>query len=279
MATYIGIDLGGTQIRGGRIVDDVLMVQNCMQTPNQNANEHSVIDSIKEIIRTVMDEHVEAIGIGVPGMVDRDKGIVYHVMNIRYWEKKVELKKILEKEYEIPIYIDNDANCFALGERHFGIGRNFEHFVGLTVGTGLGGGIIQQGRLLADANCGSGEFGMLPYKDNVLEYYASGSFFKNMYKIEGKEMYLRACNNDPEALEAYKQLGRHLAEAVMMVVLTIDPQMIVFGGSVAKAHKLYEQELFAHLKNFAYTHSLEHLHIFFSELEYPGILGAASLCY
>lgn len=280
MATYIGIDLGGTQIRGGRIVDDALVAQTRRQTPRETKDEYAVIDAIKEVVETVTEgQPVEAIGIGVPGMVDRARGIVYHVMNIPHWEEKVELKKILEATYRIPVYIDNDANCFALGERYFGAGRNFEHFVGLTVGTGLGGGIIQQGRLLADANCGSGEFGMLPYKDQVLEYYASGSFFQNVYGVDGKEMYRRACDRDAEALQAYRELGKHLAEAVMMVVLTIDPQMIVFGGSVAEAHELYEVAMYAHLKTFAYSHSMERLQLFFSELEHPGILGAASLCY
>ncbi len=111
MATYIGIDLGGTQIRGGRIVDDALVAQTRRQTPRDTKDEYAVIDAIKEVVETVTEgQPVEAIGIGVPGMVDRARGIVYHVMNIPHWEEKVELKKILEATYRIPVYIDNDAN-------------------------------------------------------------------------------------------------------------------------------------------------------------------------
>lgn len=278
MGTYIGIDLGGTQIRAGRISNDIIETQNQMRTPKSPKDAEETVDAIKEVIRTVMNEQVEAIGIGVPSLVDRDKGIVYNVTNIPFWDE-VPLKKMLEKDYQVPVYLDNDANCFALGERYFGVGRDYQNFVGLTVGTGLGGGIIQKGRLLQDANCGSGEFGMLPYKDDVLEYYASGSFFNNVYGIDGKEMFMKAQQKDAQALEAYQQLGIHLAAAVKMVMYTVDPQMIVFGGSVAEAHELYEETLYEHLHDFGYPNSIKNLRIFFSKMECPGILGAASLCY
>lgn len=278
MGTYIGIDLGGTHIRAGRVANEIIETQNKMRTPKDPRDADETVDAIKEVIRTVMNEQVEAIGIGVPSLVDRDKGIVYNVTNIPYWDE-VPLKRMLEKEYQVPVYLDNDANCFALGEHYFGVGRDYQNFVGLTIGTGLGGGIIQQGRLLQDANCGSGEFGMLPYKDNVLEYYASGSFFYNVYGTDGTEMYLKAQQKDPQALEAYRQLGIHLAAAVKMVMYTVDPQMIVFGGSLADVHELYEETLYEYIQDFGYPNSIKNLRIFFSKLECPGILGAASLCY
>lgn len=78
-----------------------------------------------------------AIGIGVPSVVDREKGIVYNVVNIPHWEE-VHLKEILEACFSVPVYVDNDANCFALGERIFGEGKTVDNFVGLTLGTGLG---------------------------------------------------------------------------------------------------------------------------------------------
>jgi len=278
MGAYIGVDLGGTNIRAGRIMDDVIEVQNQVRTPKDAKDEWETVEAIKEVILTVMNEHVEAIGIGVPSVVDRAKGIVYDVANIPHW-KEVHLKKALEKVFEIPVYLDNDANCFALAERYFGVGRDFENFVGLTIGTGLGGGIIQQGKLLKDANCGSGEFGTLPYKDHTVEYYASGSFFSNIYGVDGNEMYRRALRQEPEALEAYRQLGKHLGEAVKMVVLTIDPQMIVFGGTVAEAHIFFKEALWDNLQDFAFPSSIKNLQLFFSEMAHPGILGAASLCY
>lgn len=276
--SYVGVDLGGTNMRAGRILNDLLVAESSAPTPKDAKCCEETLEALINVISSVFDDSVAAIGVGVPSVVDRAKGIVYNVMNIPYWDE-VHLKDILEKRFSVPVYIDNDANCFALGERIFGVGKEVENFVGLTIGTGLGGGIIQNGKLLADSNCGSGEFGMVPFKDNVLEYYCSGSYFMNVWGVDGKQMYLRARDKDEEALEAYRQLGRYVAAAIKIVVLTVDPEMIVFGGSVAAAHDLFEESMYEDLKDFAYPNSIKRLKVHFSEMSNPGIYGAASLCY
>ena len=278
MAVYIGVDLGGTNMRAGRVENDRLVAQANERTPKAPKDTAETIAVLERVIGAVWSSEVAAIGIGVPGLVDREKGIVYNLVHIPHWDV-VPLGDILRERFSVPVFIDNDANCFALGERVFGVGRSYEHFVGLTLGTGLGGGIVQQGRLLADANCGSGEFGMIPYREEVLEYYCSGSYFKNVWGVDGKLMHERALAGDPEALEAYRQLGEHVAAAVKIVMLAVDPEMIVFGGSVAAAHTLFEESLWENLRDFAYPNSVKRLRIFFSEMENPAILGAASLCY
>lgn len=278
MSVYIGVDLGGTNMRAGRVENDCLVAQASERTPKSPKDTAETIDLLERVIRSVWTPEVSAIGIGVPGLVDRQNGVVYNLVNIPHWDV-VPLREILEARFGVRVVIDNDANCFALGERVFGVGRQYENFVGLTLGTGLGGGIIQQGRLLADSNCGSGEFGMMPYQDNILEYYCSGSYFMNIWGVDGKTMYERALKGDTEALEAYRQLGEHIAAAVKIVMLAVDPEMIVFGGSVAAAHALFEESLWENLRDFAYPNSVKRLRIFFSEMENPAILGAASLCY
>lgn len=278
MSVYIGVDLGGTNMRAGRVENDCLVAQASEKTPKSPKDTAETIDLLERVIRSVWTPEVSAIGIGVPGLVDRQNGVVYNLVNIPHWDV-VPLREILEARFGVRVVIDNDANCFALGERVFGVGRQYENFVGLTLGTGLGGGIIQQGRLLADSNCGSGEFGMMPYRDNILEYYCSGSYFMNIWGVDGKTMYERALKGDAEALEAYRQLGEHIAAAVKIVMLAVDPEMIVFGGSVAAAHALFEESLWENLRGFAYPNSVKRLRIFFSEMENPAILGAASLCY
>lgn len=278
MSVYIGVDLGGTNMRAGRVENDCLVAQASERTPKSPKDTAETIDLLERVIRSVWTPAVSAIGIGVPGLVDRQNGVVYNLVNIPHWDV-VALREILEARFGVRVVIDNDANCFALGERVFGVGRQYENFVGLTLGTGLGGGIIQQGRLLADSNCGSGEFGMMPYRDNILEYYCSGSYFMNIWGVDGKTMYERALKGDAEALEAYRQLGEHIAAAVKIVMLAVDPEMIVFGGSVAAAHALFEKSLWENLRDFAYPNSVKRLRIFFSEMENPAILGAASLCY
>ena len=174
----IGIDLGGTEIKAGRIKGEKLVALVTNPTPKTN-DERMVVDAIIETIKQIIMPKTEAIGIGIPSVVDVEKGIVYDVMNIPSW-KEVYLKYLLEEEFKIPVYVNNDANCFAIGERIYGKGKSFENFVGLTLGTGLGAGIIQNGHLLKDANCGSGEFCVVPYLDNDYENYCSGMYFQNL---------------------------------------------------------------------------------------------------
>ena len=94
------------------------------------------------------------------------------------------------------------------GERIYGVGRNFENFVGITLGTGVGGGIIQRGELLSDANCGSGEFGEMPYLDGILEQYCGSFFFSTNYGTTGYEVALKAGENDKEALGIMHEYGK-----------------------------------------------------------------------
>jgi len=275
---YIGVDLGGTNMRAGRIVGDRLVAQGSAPTPKDAADCEETLEALIEVIRSVWDESVVAIGIGVPSVVDREKGIVYNVVNIPHWEE-VHLKEILEACFSVPVYVDNDANCFALGERIFGEGKTVDNFVGLTLGTGLGGGIIQNGKLLADANCGSGEFGMIPYQGQILEYFCSGSYFMNVWGVDGKEMYTRAMRKDEQALEAYRQVGGHGGARLSSVGMSGGAEK---GFRVERAMDLGFGNCRISLaveKDFAYPNSIKNLKIRFSKLENPGLFGAASLCY
>lgn len=276
--TFVGVDFGGTNIRAARVADGAMVENHNAPTPSCPERMEDTLQALINVTASVLDSRVEGIGVGVPSVVDRERGIVYNVANVPYWEE-VPLKALLEERFSLPVRIDNDANCFAIAERYFGEGRETDNFVGLTLGTGLGGGIVQRGRLLADANCGSGEFGHIPYLDKEIEYYCSGSFFMHAYGISGKEMYQRALQGDRVALDAYRKLGAHLSVAVQIVMLAVDPEMIVFGGSVAAAHALFEESLREGLRRFRFPQSVEKLQIRYSQLKHAGVLGAVSLWY
>ena len=114
MENIIGIDIGGTSIVGGRIEGDIIVAQVSADTHAQEGGEKT-LDILKGVIRQLMTIDTRAIGIGVPSVVDREKGIVYNVQNIKNWDE-VYLKSLLEAEFALPVHIDNDANCFAYGE-------------------------------------------------------------------------------------------------------------------------------------------------------------------
>ena len=167
--TIIGVDLGGTNIRVGKIYNDKVTDLYTRQISSTGI-EQKVIDEIITSIKKIFNNSILGIGVGVPSVVDVEKGIVYDVQNIPAF-RKVYLKDILEKEFKVPVYINNDANCFVVGEKYFGAGKNYKDIVGLILGTGLGSGIYTNDKLYMGANCGAGEFGMISYKDSNYEDY------------------------------------------------------------------------------------------------------------
>ncbi len=275
--TVIGVDMGGTKIRAGRVTNNVIEKTASGFVP-KTEKESEVTDVLIKVIREVADVNVAGIGIGVPSLVDSDRGIVYNVKNIPSWEK-VHLKDILEKEFNIPVFINNDANCFATGERFFGKGKDYEDFVGLVCGTGLGAGIVKDGHLMPDRNCGSGEFGEIPYLDHIYEYYASGQFFQHFYGVNGDVMAAKAKDKDPEALKAFSEFGIHLGKAIKTIMLAVDPAAIIMGGGVAESYEHYRDAMWTEIKDFPYPESVGNLEILITDTQEIAILGAAALYF
>ena len=273
----IGIDLGATNIRGGLVNGTSLSGINSKRI-NSSGSVEDVMKDIYAIIDGLIDHDISAIGIGVPSVVDVKQGIVYDVQYIPSW-KEVHLKKIIEERYHVPVLVNNDANCFAIGEYYFGKGAGSENMIGLTIGTGLGAGIIINGHLYAGPNCGAGEFGMVDYLDHCYEYYASGQFFQNVYEMDGEEIFKKAKAGDPLARQLYGEMGKHLGNAIKLILYTYDPSLIIMGGSVRFAYPFFQESMWQRIHTFAYGKSVEKLRIELSELENSGILGAAGLYY
>jgi glucokinase len=277
MTRVIGIDLGATNIRGAVVsegsLSDIVSVR-----IHSDGEVADVLGDIYHVIDALINPAIAAIGIGVPSVVDVAEGIVYDVQYIPSWVE-VPLKKILESRYNKPVFVNNDANCFALGEHYFGKGRDAGSMIGLTLGTGLGGGVIINNKLFPGYNCGAGEIGLLPYKDNVLEYYCSGSFFKNVHGLDGVQVFEDARKGDAHALELYAELGTHVGQAIKAVIYTYDPELIVLGGSVSQAYDLFSETMWAAIRTLAYVKSAERIRVAVSDLVNSGILGAAALYY
>ncbi len=273
----IGIDLGATNIRGGLVNGSQLSKINSKRI-NSAGSVEEVLSDVFDMIDGLTDHEVAAIGIGVPSVVDVEQGIVYDVQYIPSW-KEVYLKNIIEEKYQIPVIVNNDANCFAIGEYYFGKGAGSQNMIGLTIGTGLGAGVIINHHLYAGPNCGAGEFGMVEYLDHCYEYYASGQFFQNVYNTDGQEVFEKAKAGDVQAQQWYAEMGTHLGNAIKTIMYTYDASLIIFGGSVRFAYPLFQETMWQRIQTFAFRKSIEKLRIEISELENSGILGAAGLYY
>lgn len=270
----IGVDLGGTNIRAGLINDDSIVKMKSVLLNNKD-NLDSTLDQLISLIRSIYDSCITGIGIGVPSLVDIERGIVYDVVNIPSW-KEVHLKKILEKEFNIPVFVNNDSNCFALGENYNGFGRNHKTFVGITIGTGIGSGIIIDNKLYNGRNCGAGEMGYFPYLEHDLEYYCSSNFFDKEHNTSGYQAYLDAKQNCIKATELWSEFGNHLGIALKSVVYAYDPEAIILGGSISKAFPFFKKQMEMSLKDTYFPKSMEKLKIYVSEVENVSMLGAAA---
>jgi len=275
----IGIDLGGTKVNVGLVQNNLIISSKKQKLPKNCKDEWEVLNLIIDLTKEVIHNHkIAGIGVGVPSILDRKNGIIHEVQNIPTWNE-IHLGAILEKQFNVPVSIDNDANCFALGEYQFGSAKGCSNFVGLTLGTGMGSGIITNGQLMGDANGGSGEFGMIPYLDGVLEDYCSGSFFKNILKVDGEDMSKLASNSNDEALKAYEQFGEHLGNAIKIILFAVDPEAIIIGGSVVQSSMYFDKGLKKNLSTFAYKKTLENIEIIYSNTPNIAILGSAALMY
>jgi len=270
----IGIDLGGTNIRAG-LIDNGKIVQIYQARLSEKNSLESTLQQLYASIDFFSNDHIEGIGIGVPSIVDTKKGIVYDVVNIPSW-KKVELKKILEKKFGIPTYVNNDVNCLALGEHLFGQASSFSSFVTIAIGTGLGAAIIIDRKLYEGVNCGSGEIGYIPYLDKNLEFYASGMFFET-FSTTASAAYQAAMNNDASALQMWTSYGYHLGEVIKVLLYTYAPEAVIVGGGLSNAFPFFETSMHESMRGFIYPGLLKQVQILPSSIKNLAILGAAAM--
>jgi glucokinase len=271
----IGIDLGGTNMRVG-LTDGSTLVNSVIEPCPSKEAEEVVINQLKRQIAQLMSEEVTSIGVGVPSVVDCQQGIVYNVANIPSW-KEVHLKEILEKEFNVPVAVNNDANCFALGVWKYGEGKGTKDMVGLTMGTGIGSGIIINGELYNGVNTGAGEIGSLPFKDADYEFYCSSRFFSELHGDTGANFGKRAQEGDAEAVAVWKEFGGNVGELIKAVLFTYAPEAIIIGGGIASAFPLFETAMRASLESFPYPANVSATRIMPSTMPHAAIIGASLL--
>lgn len=263
MKAALGIDFGGTSVKFG-VVHDGKVVSRGVPIPTQDfPAREDLIDEIMARILTLRSQNPEisAIGVGVPGFTNFYTGVITNLTNVPGWQN-VPLKAILEKRTGLPVIVENDANAMAYAEWKMGAGRGYTQLVALTLGTGVGGGVIVNDQLVRGACGGAGELGQtsIDYKGRVGTYGNTGaleSYIGNreimaeavrMYteagSIEGvddlspKALFDRALAGGEIALEAWDWIAEKLACTLMNTCYLLNPEAIIIGGGVAKAGDL-----------------------------------------
>lgn len=271
----VGVFLGGKNLVVGKVTDDKVVDSRSLKI-NNNESEELVIKEVISAIESVIDKDVVGIGIGVPSLVDVKKGIVYKTLNIPSW-REVHLKELLEDKFHVQVYVNNDANCFAIGEKYFGKAKDCENIVGIIIGAGIGAGVIFSGHLYSGSNCGAGEIGSIPYRDHDFEYYLSDRYFEEKYGIKVDMLIERAKLKDKIALAIFEQYGFDLGNLIKTIMFAYDPDCIMLGGYISKAFTYFKKTMMKKVRTFTYKHSLKKLIIDVSDNTDILVLGAAAL--
>jgi glucokinase len=271
----IGVDLGATNIRAGLVQHGAVQMINQVGLNDKDSLEKTLAQLIS-IISPLIQPGVKGIGIGVPSVVDIEKGIVYNVVHIPSW-KKVELKSILEKTFKLPVQVNNDVNCFAMGEHKYGSGKGYSSLVAIAMGTGTGSGIIVNNRLFPGVNCGAGEIGCMPYLDSDYEHYTSSLFFSIRHQTTAVVQHELAQKGDPHAIGLWETFGAHLGNLLKAVLYAYDPPIIILGGSLTKAYAFFETTMKKELETFYYPEIVKKVKIVPGTIDNIAILGAAAL--
>jgi len=285
----IGIDLGGHTISAALVVDGDIRKRSEISTPGERSMK-AVADVIALLVNElVSSENISGVGIGVPGMLDKKREKVLKMPNFPGWES-IEIKAFLSSYLQLPISIENDANCYALGEGTSGLASGLSDYVVFTLGTGIGGGIISDGRLLRGAHGMAGEMGHIaagPY----LPRCGCGSFghIETISGADGIEKIARQKGLNPELpvlwsgrnnypqKEIWTQVLDVLARGIASVVHVLDPEMVILGGGMSRSDALLE-EISPFLDSYIAFPYRDSLSIRVSELgNDAAIIGAASL--
>lgn len=272
MKYLMGVDLGGTNLKVALLSlnGEIKKKISVMTKQGKQAVLRQIVESIEELLKKarVKKSAVLGLGIGTPGLVDSVHGIVYGLTNIRGW-RGVALKKYVERNVGFPTYVDNDVNLMALGELMCGAGRGVKNLVCLTLGTGVGGGLIIEGKLYRGSTLSAGELGHIPVNADgprcicggygCLESYVGnaciveravkaieGGRRSRIKKLAGGNLQAvtprlisgAARQGDKLAKEIWEDTGRYVGMALAGVINLLNPEMVIIGGGVAGAGKL-----------------------------------------
>lgn len=246
----IGVDLGGTKIAAG-IVDRSGKVESLREVPTPTESEGDVVGAIGDVIEGLVGDGIAAIGLGVPSTIDQASGTAVSSVNIPLTD--VPLRQLIGERFGVPCGIENDANAAAIAEWQAGAGRGTSHMIMLTLGTGVGGGLILDGRPYRGALGAAAELGHIVIEHDGrpcqgsctgrghLEAYATGlAAAADAQAVFGPDadarlLLDRAEEGNEQALDILHAMGRRLGSAFGSFVNTFNPELIVVGGGWGEA--------------------------------------------
>lgn len=304
MKTALGVDFGGTSVKAAVIRGDEVIGEMERIHTQEFTNPDDLIDAIVDKIGDIKKRHpeIEAVGVGVPGAIDFKRGMTYNLTNVPGW-KSVPLRDILSERTGIPTMLENDANCMAFAEWKYGAGQGFDNVVCVTLGTGVGGGLILNGKMHRGNQSAAGEIGQMsvdlhgvdgPYGNSgALERYIGnrqiGELARQMYfdsngtKLSEEDatpeaLAARANQGDEIARKVWVRVAEYLGNVLSSIVYLLNPDAIVIGGGVAYAGKLIFEPLSKNLASSLSTEFFETLKVVPAKFgNTAGVIGCSAM--
>ncbi|NME66811.1 ROK family protein [Flammeovirga aprica] len=303
MKTTIGIDLGGTHIKYALINEEGEIIKNGLLPSQAHVSAQQILSNIQKAIEVCLssakedENEVIGIGVGTPGIVDTDKGIVLGgAENLKNW-KNIPLKDNLEAVFNLPVFVDNDANMMAWGEHGFGAGKEVKDAVYLTIGTGIGGAIIVQNTMLRGSFFAGGELGMMylnankfTSNENIKGYwedFASTSALVDDYKyllrknrkptlsIDGKKIAEDFLSGDEDAIAVVQRHFEYIGMGIASLIHIMNPKKIIIGGGISQAGSFYLEGIQEQVAQLTYPICAENVEVCTASLgNAAGCLGA-----
>ncbi|MEA5568539.1 ROK family protein [Anabaena sp. UHCC 0399] len=286
----IGIDLGGTAIKLGRFSQEGSCLQSLTVATPQPATPEAVFAVMVDAIAQIdPDNQTIAIGVGTPGPADATGRIAQIAINLPGWQN-IPLADWLEAKIGKPTIIENDANCAGVAEAWLGAGRQFDNFILLTLGTGVGGAIILNGNLFVGHQGAAGELGLITLQPDgpmcksgnqgSLEQYTSVKAIRRLTGKEPAELGMLAQSGDVKALAFWDEYGRYLGIGLTSLIYVLTPKAIILGGGVSASFEFFVPSLKAEIAQRVMPTSRAGLQILPAQLgNSAGMVGAAKLAW
>ena len=287
----IGVDLGGTKILAG-IVGREGEVERRRETPTPLESQEALLDSLDAAVQELLDDRVVAIGLGVPSRINSQTGLVEGSVNIQL--EGLDLRSRMQKRFELPVSVDNDANVATYAEFRAGAGRESQTMVMLTLGTGCGGGVVLDGKLYrgwAEFGHMVIEFDGLPCQGTCtgrghLEAYVSGTAATRLAQeafgpaADAHRLVRLAREGDDQAIEILVGIGRRLGAGIGSLVNLFDPEFVVVGGGFAAASDFLFEPAREVMRREALAPEDDRVRIVLAELgTAAGLIGAGLLAF
>ncbi|AFY39275.1 Glucokinase [[Leptolyngbya] sp. PCC 7376] len=288
MTDVIGIDLGGTGIKAGRFHMDGSCIEERQVATPQPSTPRAVAEAIAEIANELnADKQCRAMGIGIPGPVDGTARIARVAINLSGWHD-VPLADWIEEKTNLSVTLNNDANCAGLGEAWLGAGRNHQNLILITLGTGVGGAIIINGKLFTGHYGAAGELGLITLNpdgppcnsgnNGSFEQYCSINGVKRLSGHDPAELGRLAAKGDQEAIAHWEQYGALLGAGLTSLIYIFTPEMVILGGGISASSDFFLPATRAEIKKRVLASSRVDLQLVKAELgNRAGMVGAAKL--